>query len=75
MTPKSERRMAKFFALVKRYNQIGALLPAEEDIDTDDAAQVAEVEVILAEMNKTKAQMDALLERERKAASIAPSAN
>jgi hypothetical protein len=61
--------MAKFFALVKRYNQVGALLPAEEDIETDDAAQAAEVAVILAEMHKTKAQMDALLERERKAAS------
>jgi hypothetical protein len=58
--------MAKFFALVRRYNQIGALLPAEEDIDTDDAVQVAEVRVILAEMKKTKAQMDALLERERR---------
>ena len=68
MTPKSERRMAKFFALVKRYNQIGALLPLEADLDTDDAAQVAEVRMILAEMNKTKAQMDALLERERGAA-------
>ena len=65
----SERRMAKFFALVKRYNQVGALLPAEEDIETDDAAQAAEVAVILAEMHKTKAQMDALLERERKATS------
>jgi hypothetical protein len=58
--------MKKFFALVKRYNQIGALLPEEENFDPRDAAQVAEARIILAEMNKTKAQMDALLERERR---------
>ena len=65
---KSNRRMAKFFALVRRYNQIGALLPLEENFNPRDAVQAAEVKVILAEMNKTKAQMDALLERERRAA-------
>jgi hypothetical protein len=49
------------------FGPINSMSRSEEDIDTDDAAQVAEVRLIPAEMNKTKAQMDVLLERERRA--------
>ncbi|MGZ5935456.1 MAG: hypothetical protein ACXWLV_12220 [Rhizomicrobium sp.] len=61
----SGERKAKFFALMKRFNQLGCLLPAPDDLDTDDAAAVAEARVVIAEMNKTKSEMDALLELER----------
>ena len=58
-------RKRKYFALMERYNQLGRLLPAPGDLDTDDAAAVAEVRLILAEMEKTQARMDALSRRRR----------
>ena len=59
----TDRRKIQFVALMERYCQLGRLLPAIEDIDTDDDAQLAEVKTVLAEMAKTKAQMDALLRK------------
>jgi hypothetical protein len=49
----------RFWALARRYNALGRLLP-REDLD---AANVAEVRLVLAEMDKTKAEMDMLLAR------------
>jgi hypothetical protein len=51
----TDRRKIQFVALMERYCQLGRLLPAIEDIDTDDDAQLAEVKTVLAEMAKTKA--------------------
>jgi hypothetical protein len=51
----------QFFALVERYCQLGRLLPALADIDTDNDAELAEIKTVLAEMTKAKAQIDALL--------------
>jgi len=56
-----DQRQIQFVALMERYCQLGRLLPAVDDIDTDDDAQLAEVRTVLAEMAKTKDQMDALL--------------
>ena len=53
----------QFIELMARYCQLGRLLPTIEDIDTDDDAQLAEVKTVLAEMAKTKAQIDALLRK------------
>jgi hypothetical protein len=58
-------RKARFFSLMARFNQLGRLLPAPDDLDTDDAPAVAEAKVVIAEMNKTQSEMDALLELER----------
>jgi hypothetical protein len=58
-------RKARFFSLMARFNQLGRLLPAPDDLGTDDAAAVAEAKVVIAEMNKTQSEMDALLEQER----------
>ena len=58
---KSDDRKAKFFALVKRYSQVGSLLPEEEDLDLTNAAAVAEAKMILAEMEKMKAELEAML--------------
>jgi hypothetical protein len=53
-------RRAKFFAPMARYNQLGLLLPTEENLDTNNAAAVAEAKAVLAEMAKIKVEMDAL---------------
>ena len=52
-----------FIALVERYCQLGRWLPALDDIDTDDNAELAEIKTVLLEMAKTKAELDALLRR------------
>lgn len=59
----TDQRRDQFFALAERYCQLGRLLPALADIDTDDRAELAEIKTILAEMMKTKAKIDALLVR------------
>jgi hypothetical protein len=57
-----DQRKTKLIALVERYCALGRLLPSVEDIDTDDDVELAEVKMVLAEMNRTKSEMDALLE-------------
>jgi hypothetical protein len=60
----SDERKAQFFALAKRFNQLGSLLPDPDDLDTDDVAAMAEAQMVIAEMNKTRAEMDRLLNLE-----------
>ena len=60
-----EDRKRKYFALMARYNQLGRMLPALEDVAAGDPAAVAEARLILAEMNATQAKMDALSKRRR----------
>lgn len=62
LTSKDQRK-TRFVALAERYCQLGRLLPAVEDIDTDDCAELAEIKTVLSEMAKTKAELDALLRR------------
>ena len=62
----SEENRLEFFRLVKRFNRLGCLLPALGDLDCDDIEMVAECRVILAEMNATRAAMDAVLDAEAK---------
>jgi hypothetical protein len=52
--------------LVRRYNQLGRLLPSVDDFDAGDPEASAEVDVVIKEMHKTKAAMDQLLIDERK---------
>jgi hypothetical protein len=58
----TDQRKTKLIALVERYCALGRLLPSVEDIDTDDDVELAEVKMVLAEMNRTKSEMDVLLE-------------
>ncbi len=51
---------AKFFALVERYIKLGQLLD-EEKIEDGDIEAISEARLILAEMAKTKAELDALI--------------
>jgi hypothetical protein len=55
----------KFQSLMERMNQLGQLLPAAEDIDLDDPNKVAEVQIVLDEFNKAKAELDAFLLEQR----------
>jgi hypothetical protein len=48
-------------ALMARYNKLGRLL--DDELDTDDPAQVAEAKIILDEMEKVKAEIDAAILR------------
>jgi hypothetical protein len=57
-------RKAQFFTLMRRFNELGCLLPALDDFDTDDAAAVAEAQLVIAEMNKTRSEMDRLIDQE-----------
>ena len=54
---------------MKRFNQLGCLLPSPDDFDARhaDAGELAEVEMVLAEMGEVRAAMRAGLEDEAKA--------
>jgi hypothetical protein len=52
------RKREAFYALIQRYNALGCLLPEPDQMD---GADVASVKLVLCEMEKTKAAIDALL--------------
>jgi hypothetical protein len=60
----TELCQTQLVALIERYCQLGRLLPQADDIGfIDDDTELAEVKIVLAEMMKTKAEMDALLQK------------
>ena len=60
----TEQQFEEFLALMQRYNALGRLLPSPDDLALDhDEAAIAGAQMVLAEMAKVKAEMDALLER------------
>jgi hypothetical protein len=67
-----EERKAEFFAAMKRFNQLGTLLPKPDSLDPADAAAVAEAKTVLAEMRKVQAELDAMMEYERKLRDLQP---
>ncbi len=54
---------AALLAIMRRFCQVACLLPALEDIDTNDVVQVAELRVILAELAKVRVELDERLKR------------
>jgi hypothetical protein len=64
ITPASEQRRDKFFALMKRVIQLGCLLPRRGDFDPEHAD---EYELVLEEMRATRAAMDEVLADEWRA--------
>lgn len=44
-----------------RYNELGRLLPDPDDLDTDDATAVAEVQIVLKEMAAVQAEFDVMM--------------
>ena len=52
---------AKLQSLMECYNQLGQLLPKADSIDDLDDNIVAETQLILDEMTKTKAEIDVIL--------------
>jgi hypothetical protein len=67
-----EERKAEFLRRNEALNQLGTLLPKPESLDAVDAAGVAEAEMVLAEMRKVQAELDAMMERERKLRDLQP---
>jgi hypothetical protein len=67
-----EERKAEFFAAMKRFNQLGTLLPKSKGLDLADAAGVAEAEIVLAEMRKVQAEIDAMMRFEMKLRDLQP---
>jgi hypothetical protein len=61
---REEDRKRKYFALMARFNQLGRLLPAPDDLDPDDTAQIAEVRLIIGE--EPAGKMEALSHRRRR---------
>jgi hypothetical protein len=59
-----EANRLRFFELVERYNQLGTMLPAPGDFNSDDIEAVATVRVVIAAMRTTRQQMDAVLDAE-----------
>jgi hypothetical protein len=72
MPPASEQRRDKFFALLARYSQLGCLLPASDDFDARhaDASELAEVEMGLAELDRVRAAVKAVLDDEAAGAGV-----
>jgi hypothetical protein len=56
----------EFRALLERFNQLGCLLPKQDDLDLEDQKERANVDMILTEMSRVKAQIDAYLAAEWK---------
>lgn len=57
----SEAMDAKLLTIMERMCQLGRLLPAADDLDLDDADEMAEAKIVLAEFQKAEAEMWALL--------------
>jgi hypothetical protein len=51
----------KVIALMLRFNELGALLPIEDNFDVGDIAKRTEVKSILLEMGETSAEIERLL--------------
>jgi hypothetical protein len=68
-----EQRKAEFFATMARIIQLGVLLPKAETLDPANAAQIAEAEIILAELRKAQAELGRMMERERNLKERGPS--
>ena len=72
LTPASAQRRDEFLVLMARYDQLGRLLPDDFDArDADgalaDASELAEVELVFAELDRVRAAMRAVLADEAKA--------
>lgn len=65
MTPERAANRDRFWSLVARFNQLGCMLPDEHDLDPDDLEAIAEAQIIIAQMNATRAEMDRELDEEK----------
>ena len=59
----ADQCQTQLISLIERYCQLGRLLPAVDNIDTDDIEAIAEARLILREMSQTKFAMDELFKQ------------
>ena len=52
---------AELRVMMERYCQLGDLLPSHEDFDVTDPDACTDVEMVVVEMRKVKAQIDAFI--------------
>jgi hypothetical protein len=53
---------AELLTLIKRFNQIGAMLPPhDDDLDAMDERELASVDMLMTEMRRIQAQIDNFL--------------
>ena len=57
-------RKAQVIALMERFCQLGRLL--DDDLDPSDMVAAAEAALVIAEMDKAKLAIDALLDEQRR---------
>ncbi|MFZ1193802.1 MAG: hypothetical protein WB496_18285 [Pseudolabrys sp.] len=67
LTPASAQRRDEFLVLMARYDQLGRLLPDDFDARDADASELADVEMVFAELDRVRAAMRAVLADEAKA--------
>jgi hypothetical protein len=51
----------QFLALARRFNEVALLLPRVEDFDDIEEEDVPGLRLVIAEMNRIKAEIDAVL--------------
>ena len=49
------------FALMRRFNRLGSVLPSEDDVVCDKQEVIAGARLLLAEMERTKREIDRML--------------
>ena len=65
------KRKERFFTLMRRFVQLGAMLEKDFDMevfdpdDAEDVSRLASAEMIIAEMNKTRALIEEMMELEQ----------
>jgi hypothetical protein len=64
----AEKMDEKFHAIMERMCRLGQLIPDIDDIDTDDDEQMAEVRIVIAEFQKTHAELYACMKEMREEA-------
>jgi hypothetical protein len=61
MSTTDDDRKSRVFALMKRFNETGALLPDPDTFDPSDPAEKANAMLVLVEMAKVQVEIDRLM--------------
>lgn len=63
MKTADDHRREKLFALMRRYNQLGRMLPDPKYFEYEDINALTSAKVVLNEMKKVQAEIDAMKEK------------
>jgi hypothetical protein len=72
MSPAEAARRERLLTAMQRFNEIGVLLPTLDDFEqalaNDESGVLSTVEVLLAEMETIKAEVEAVIDEQQRAA-------